>query len=151
MEELTKYVQELLSKGRTFIPKPLYNEMTDEISFFFKDEDYRQVKVNENLDLFMSCESTPTIIGFKLKNVAKTIESKFKYNIPYYSERLGVLEYIGKGQNDTPIFQNYKGKMIKPEIEGLDNLENIKPINLEQFKEFIQKECNLALSKEFLD
>ena len=114
-ENLTEYLAS--AKCEKFEPKPMYSAQGDFLTFFFRDDDAYEKRVDELLTVYLA-ESTNELVGCKIKGVTQILKTLGNFGVMIRDQELtlGMLFLAGMAVSKTPESkENYEaiGKRTK--------------------------------------
>ena len=98
---LTEYLA--TAKCGEFKPKPMYSVHGDFLTFFFRDDDAYEKRVDELLTIYLS-ESTKELVGCKIKGVKDILRTLGNFGVLIRDKRimLSMLFLAGMAVSKTP-------------------------------------------------
>jgi hypothetical protein len=86
-----------------FKPEPMYSAQGDFLTFFFKDDDAYERRVDELLTIYLS-ESTDELVGCKIKGVREILKTLGDFGVMIRNKKLmlSMLFLAGMAVSKTP-------------------------------------------------
>jgi hypothetical protein len=98
---LTKYLAS--AKCEHFEPKPLYSAQGDFLTFFFRDDDAYEKRVDELLTVYLA-EADDELVGCKIKGVTQILKTLGNFGVMIRDQqlKLSMLFLAGMAVSSTP-------------------------------------------------
>jgi len=100
-ENLMEYLAS--TKCENFAPKPMYSAQGDFLTFFFRDDDAYEKRVDDLLTIYLS-ESTNELVGCKIKGVRDILRTLGDFGVTIREKglMLSMLFLAGMAVSKTP-------------------------------------------------
>lgn len=114
---LAEYLASAKCEG--FTPKPMYSVNGDFLTFFFRDDDAYEKRVDDLLTIYLA-ESSDELVGCKIKGVSEILKTLGKFGVLIRDKRfmLSMLFLAGMAVSTTPESKE-KYELIGKRTQGI--------------------------------